>query len=397
MKIGIDIRSIGRKRTGDETYTRGLVTGLLSFDEKNEYFLYTDTNNIQEIERIKKDLGINAGKKNVSIVSVLPASKIFWTFIALPKRAKKDNLDILHVQYITPIFLSKGISLVTTIHDVSYKRYPQHIGKLDLFFLNLFIPISLNRAKAVIVVSEFTKKELMECYKINDEKISAISNGRGESGYIEEDVSEQRKQMFRKKKDLNKPYLFSLGTLQPRKNIPFLLESFAYLKRKKPNNESIQNLQLIIGGSLKGRNVDPKIKVAYEQIDDESVAKSIQFIGYVDKSELPLYYQCSLAYINASKYEGFGLPLIESMANETLVICSKDSCYPEVVGDAAIMFENDDKEDFARAVMSIMKDEKMRKNIIEKGKENAKRFSWKKNAMQTLKLYGTIVDNEAQY
>ena len=396
MKIGIDIRSIGRKRTGDETYTKGLIKGLLSIDEENEYFLYTDTNNQDEMKKIRLTFDEFAERKNVSIIPVLPSSKFFWTFFALPTRAKKDKLDILHVQYITPIFLSKKIRLVTTIHDVSYKRYPQFIGAVDLFFLNLFIPISLRRADAVIGVSDFTKNEIIDCYKIDKRKIWAINNGHGQTSSTDRAYSIQEKQEFRNKKGLNNPFIFYLGTLQPRKNVPFLIKSFVYLKRKYSESKKIKELEFVIRGSMKGKNIDPKIMEELDEIDDKTIRESIKFIDYIDASDLSIYYQCSEAYVNASLYEGFGLPLIESMAQGTPVICSSDSCYPEITGKAAMMFKNNDKEDFAKKVFKVLNNDETSMKLIEKGKINAKRFSWKKNAMQTLKLYDTIWKDKAQ-
>jgi glycosyltransferase involved in cell wall biosynthesis len=391
MRIGIDIRSIGRKRTGDETYTKGLVQGLLSIDHKNEYFLYTDTNNKRELEKIADELGELARHENVKIIPVLPASKILWTFYALPKRARSDKLDILHVQYITPMILAKKIALVTTIHDVSYKRYPEYIGTLDLLLLNLLIPISLRRADAVIGVSEFTKDEILQCYKLDRNKVKAISNGHGELGKKIELLSDHEKAEFRASKNLQCPYLFYLGTLQPRKNVPFLIESFEYLKEQYGQDEQIQKLELVIGGSLKGRNVDPKVKERHQAIKNESIRKSIRFVGYLKKDEMPFYFQCAQAYLNASLYEGFGLPLIESMAQRTPVICCNKSSFPEITGGAAIMFENNDKRDLVAKIMKLLNSEKIRKEYVDRGRENAMRFDWKKSAMQTMKLYDTIV------
>jgi len=395
MKIGIDIRSIGRQRTGDETYTKGLVSALLSIDKVNDYFLYTDTDNKSELKRIREMLGPECLRNNVSIVPVLPSSKLLWTMLFLSRRAKKDQLDLLHVQYISPIFLTKKTALVSTIHDVSFKRYPQYIRLLDLVFLNTLIPLSLKRANAVVAVSKFTRKELLECYRINEQKVHAIVNGYQAELY-ENEISLESKRSFLAKHKLEEPYIFYLGTLQPRKNVPFLIKGFAHLKKKYNDRQNIKNLKLVIGGSLKGRNVDREIFREIESIKQAQIRDSIRFAGYIGPNDLPYFYQCAQAYVNASLYEGFGLPLIESMGSGTPVVCSQSSCFPEIAGNAASFFQNKDKKDFSRAVYEALEDHSLREDLIQKGKENAKRFSWKKNGEQILELYGIINQGKTQ-
>lgn len=393
MRIGIDIRAIGRKRTGDETYTLGLVRQLLSQDRKNSYFLYTNTEDRDETKEIKKLIG--EARENVKIVSITPGSKMLWTFFLLPRQARKDKIDVLHVQYITPLTFLGKTALVTTIHDVSFKKYPQFINKKDLFFLNTLIPLSLKKAKGIIAVSNFTKKEIVKFYGTKEAKVAAIQNG-CDAKVFSRIIERDQKEKFLNEHKLDKPYLLYVGTLQPRKNVSFLIAAFAKLKADHEENELIKNLQLVIGGSKSGRNYDQEIDNILDGIEEESIKSSIRFEGYIEPKELPFFYQCAKAYVNASLYEGFGLPLLEAMASGTPVICSKDSCFPEVAGDAATFFENNDKESFCLAVMKVLRSEEEREKKIEKGKKRAKLFSWEENALQTLNFYDTIVQELAK-
>lgn len=393
MNVGIDIRTIGRKRTGDETYTLGLVRKLFLHGGKNSYFLYTDTKNEQDLETVRSLL--DPIPSNAKIISVTPASKFLWTFFSLPRRARRDKIDVLHVQYITPLILSKNIALITTIHDVSFERYPQYIGKKDLFFLKTLIPLSLKKANGIIAVSEFTKREIVDCCSIDQKKITVINNG-CDIELFKKDISGEAVENFKGKYDLNRPFLFYVGTLQPRKNIPFLIRGFVEFKKQHPNNERIKDIQLVIGGTLYGNNYDLEINKEMEKIDEPKIKKDVRLIGYIEQSDLPKFYHCALACLSASLYEGFSLPLIEAMASKTPVICSNSSCHSEIVGGAAEIFENNDEKSFHKALLAVLNDKAKREALIKKGIARAQQFSWKKNALQTLEFYDIMAKSKAQ-
>ncbi|MEA1926325.1 MAG: glycosyltransferase family 1 protein [Patescibacteria group bacterium] len=393
MNIGIDIRTIGRERTGDETYTLELTRRLFLCGEKNSYFLYTDTKNEQELKTISSLL--NPIPSNAKIISVSPASKFLWTFFSLPRQARRDKIDVLHVQYITPLIFSKNITLLATIHDVSFERFPQYIGKKDLFFLKTLIPLSLKKASGIIAVSEFTKREIIDCYSISPEKIVVINNG-CDTELFKKDISEKTIEDFKSRYNLKKPFLFYVGTLQPRKNIPFLIRGFAEFKKQHSNDEQVKDLHLIIGGALYGNNYDPEIGKEMEKINEPKIKKDIRFVGYIKQSDLPKFYHCAQAYLSASLYEGFSLSLIEAMASKTPVICSDSSCHSEIAGNAAEIFENNNKESFHRALLSVLNDKAKREALIKKGIARSQQFSWKKNALQTLEFYDIMAKAKAR-
>lgn len=394
MRIGVDVRAIGKKRTGDETYTLGLVRGLLEFGKQHEYFFYVDTDKKEEIEKIKEKLGVTS--QNYSIVSVTPAKKIIWTFFLLPIQAKKNKLDILHVQYITPQIIGKKISLITTIHDISFERYPQYINKKDLFFLKKLIPLSLKKANGVIAVSEFTKREIVDKYKIDQRKIVGINNG-CEAERFGNKISDDSLTELKNKYNLKKPFVFYVGTLQPRKNIPFLIKGFVELKKRYSKNDKIREAQLIVGGSLHGKNYDIEIDKELKKLEGTEIKDDIRFVEYIEDEDLSEFYRLAQVYLNASLYEGFGLPLVEAMASRTPVVCSDSSCYPEIVGDAAGIFENNDIDSFSKILFEVLTDESRAEELIEKGIERSKMYSWKKTAMQTLKFYDIIYSKKMRH
>jgi glycosyltransferase involved in cell wall biosynthesis len=388
MRIGIDIRAIGRQRTGDETYTLQLVKAIASEDKENKYFLYTDTKKKEEIAQIEKEL--NLKNDNFKIVSITPANKLIWTFFLLPGQARRDDLDVLHVQYIAPFFLSGKTKLITTIHDISFMRFPQFISFKDLFALRLLIPPSLKRADKIIAVSEFTKQELEDFYKIDANKIQVVYNG-GVAPEFERDIDEKEVLKFREEYGIMKPYLLYLGTLQPRKNISFLIEVFVQLKLKR-KEKIIEDLELVIRGQRKGHNYDQRLESALKEVSQKhpDIYSQIKFVDYISNERIPLIFKGAEAFCFPSRYEGFGLPLLESMSQGTPVVTGNSSCLPEIVADAGLICRENDYEDWLEKIFKVLTDKLLREKVVQKGYERVSDFSWRKNAQETINLYKTF-------
>ena len=176
MKIGIDIRLIGKKRTGDEVVFFNLVKNLTEIDRSNQYFLFTDRNPEKNRE-LKAEIDKLKLADNFKIIFIDSPNRFWWNLWALPHFLNKNPVDVFHTQYIAPFWLPKKVKLVLTIHDISFNFFPQFIKKSDLFFLKTLIPRSLKMASKIIAVSEFTKKEIEKYYHIPAEKIAAIHKG----------------------------------------------------------------------------------------------------------------------------------------------------------------------------------------------------------------------------
>ncbi len=387
MKIGLDIRTVGKNRTGDETVTMQLVTNLLKAKARGVFSLYTDTKEKSTLEEIEKKFD-SKENNNFKVHSVLPAKKALWTLWSLPSFIKKFPVDILHVQYITPIWLPKKVKLVTTIHDISFARFPRFIDKKDLFLLNNFIPLSLKRADKIIAVSEFTKKEIVDVYKIDEKKIEVVYNG-GASEVFSKKSSDQEILNFVKKNKLPKEFILYVGTLQPRKNIPFLLRNFVEFKKKFTTKEGIDNLCLVIGGNRAGHNYDKEIDSVMKEVERKTpkIAKQIIFSGFIPDKDLPMYYKAAKLICICSRYEGFGLPAIEAMASETPVLSTDASCMPEICSDAAMLYKQDEDGDFVKKLFKLISDKDCAEDLIKKGKARAKDFSWERTADKVMGVY----------
>lgn len=376
MKIGIDIRNIGKKRTGDEVVFFSLTKSLAIIDAENEYKLFTDITDLETLNVIKKDLGI-INKNNFEIISLKSRNKFCWNIRVLPGYLRHHPVDAYLTQYITPFFVPKKIKVMTIIHDVSFKVYKQFIKKSDLFFLNLLIPRSLKRADKIIAVSRFTRDEIIKAYKVDPEKVDWIHNAVADD-FLNADLSEEKLKNVREKYKLPEKYILYLGTLQPRKNIPALIEAF--------NKIDKFDIKLVVAGG-RGHNFDRKID---ETIEKYNLQNKIIFPGFIDEEDKPALMKLAEIFVFPSFYEGFGIPILEAFAVGTPVIASNISPHKEIAEYAALYFNPENFQDLAKIMNSLLSDENLRQNLIQKGSEQAKKFSWEKTAEKMLNIFQGI-------
>lgn len=375
MRIGIDIRLIGKKRTGDEAVIFNLVKNLARIDSEDEFLLFTDINENEQLDKIKNNLEIE-NKNNFKIIS-LPANRFSWNFWTLPMYLRKNPVDVYHTQYITPWFVSKDIKIVTIIHDISFNFFPQFIKFSDLFFLKTLIPISLRRADKIIAVSEFTKKEIKKFYKINPEKIACVYNSVDEE-FLNNEVSEDQLKEVRSKYNLPEKFILYIGTLQPRKNIPQLIEAFARIK------DRLGGFKLVICGNKEAHNYDKKIG---DSIKENKLENEVIFPGFVDEEDKQAVYKLAHVFAFPSLYEGFGIPVLEAMSQDVPVVASDIPSLKEIAADGALYFDVTSLDNFSQEIYNICIDNKLREELIQLGNERINFFSWEKSASKLLAIY----------
>lgn len=372
MKIGIDIRNVGKKRTGDEAVFFGLVKGLVEIDSLNNYKLFTDIDNIETLEDIKKRLGIN-NKNNFKIVSLKTANKFTWNFWTLPKYLRQNPVDIYLTQYITPFFVPKGIKIATVVHDISFNFFPQHIKFSDLFFLKLLIPISLRRADKIIAVSQFTRDEIIKYYKVVEDKVGYIYNA------VSEEFLKQASDVnkVRERYKLPEKYILYLGTLQPRKNIPALIRAYNEIRDK------IAGVKLVLAGGKGAHNYDQEIDRVIRELKLEA---EVIFTGYVAEEDKAAIFAGAQLFVFPSLYEGFGIPILEAMGRQVPVLLSDIPVHHEVAGEAASYFNLNSLADFSEKMYTTIVNEEMREKLKNLGLQRAEFFSWKKTAEKLLEI-----------
>lgn len=371
----IDIRLLGKKRTGDETVFFNLTKELLSMDQENEYLLLTTEKDPREQALIQARLQC-IGRNNVRFVALFGKNKFIWNLISLPWFLLRNQVDVYHTQYILPLYVPKHVRVVNHIHDVSFRAYPELISWKDRFFLWLFIPRSLRRTDAIVAPSRFTKDEIVRFFGTDPQKIHVVPNALSED-FLQTHSAEEVCRV-REKYHIPERYIISVGTLQPRKNIPLLLRAFARVREK------LTDITLVVVGNRTGHHVDSRINDTIAELHLENV---IIFPGYVEQGDLPLLVQGAQVFAFPSLYEGFGIPALEAMSQGVPVLCSATPCLQEVAGEAALYFDPTSIADCQEKLYTLLTDIEQRANGISYGKDRLSLFSWRKSAKLLSSVY----------
>lgn len=364
MIIGIDAsRALTARRTGTERYSLELINALLELNSGHTIRLY--------MPRIPP---IDLFRKNAEIV-VLPGKRL-WTHTKLGPHTRKHPPDVLFVpSHVLPIAGPRHT--VVTVHDLGYEYYPKAHSYKDLHYLRWSTKRHTRDATRIIADSKATKNDLISLYGADPERIRVV--------YLAPDPT------LKPVKDKIKlslgaaqfgipgyaSYLLHIGTIHPRKNLDRLLEAFAMLRHRLPEKK----LHLVLAGGMghEGHRLRQKVK-------NMKLEEHVRFTGYVMAHQIATLYSGAAAYVLPSLFEGFGLPALEAQACETPLVCSNSSSLPEIAGEGAIYFPPDNTESMAKAIEAVLTNDSLRQELIDKGRQNLKRFSWQKSAEDTLRI-----------
>jgi glycosyltransferase involved in cell wall biosynthesis len=356
MRIGVDIQTTLGRKTGFGFYVSNLVKNLEKIDKKNSY-LFIKPESEQDFST---------------------PMRWVWDQIIFPRLARKQRVDILHQPcFSTPIFYRGKV--VVTIHDLISVFFGHNIPFWSRQFFGKWMPFTYRFADHLIAVSEHTKKDAIRVLGIPEDKITVIHEAADECYRVITD--EKQIAAVRKKYDLgDDPFILHVGTLEPRKNLPFLVRAFAIAKQQN-------NLQakLVITGK-KGWYYEG----LFQLVDELKLQQEVIFTGYVDGDDIPALYNAAKIFAFPSLYEGFGLPPLEAMASGTPVISSNTSSMPEVIGDAGVLLPPEDESQWAAAIVDLLTDEKKWELHRKKGLIQAKRFSWERCAAETVAVYEKV-------
>jgi len=379
MKIGIDVRCLAEgRRTGVEEYTLNILRHLFAIDQKNDYVLFL--NSFREPET-----SLNWIEKypNVTLKRFRFPNKLlnlfFWYF-GWPKIDKMlGGVDIFFMPNIIFFGLSKKAKLISTIHDLSFERYPEFFSfKRRLWHVFVNPKKICRRADKIIAVSESTKNDLISLYKINPEKVHVIYNGLAEKFRV---IDRNDEKLIKIKEKYQLPYKFILyfGTIEPRKNVISVLKAFERLK--KSGSEEAKKFKLVIAGSDGWSSEE-----AYSLIKNSQWKEEIILINNVQEEDKEYFYNLASVFVYPSFFEGFGFPPLEAMACGVPVIASNNSSIAEIVGEAGILIDPAKPQEIFQALQEILSDKDLREKLAQKGLQKAKEFQWKTGAQELLKL-----------
>ena len=363
-KIAIDAHSLSISGwAGKEHYTSNLISSLAQFDAVNSYTIYTN-----------KHLDIVLPKN--FIIKAISLPSIFWhIFTAMHVSLSKIDIFIAPTSFIIPTLLPQKTSSFVVVHDlVAFLPIGKNHKKKAIIIEKVFFKLALKKAKKIIAISENTKKDITRILKINKD-INVIYQSCSPRFSRK---SEKIDSIAQEKFNLPHKYLLFVGTIEPRKNLKLLINSFRQLQ----NENDLNDYKLVIVGK-KGWNSDDVFKLIIEQ----GLEGKIEFTGYVEDRYLPSIFRLASCFVFPTKYEGFGIPILEAMSSGTPVITSMSSSTREVAGSAAFYFNLNKDNDLAKAIRVVLLDIKLRNGLIAKGQSQAQSFSPKKVAEEFINLY----------
>lgn len=297
------------------------------------------------------------------------AVRILWEQLAWPWQASRRRLNLLHsMAFVTP-WLAPCPTIIT-IYDLSFIHFPERFPRSQQWYLRTQTRRSCRRARRVITISESSRQDVHQFFGVPLAQIDIIYPGVDENyrPYPQDEVAQ-----FRQQKGHGR-YLLHVGTLQPRKNIPTLLEAFARL--------NVPDLQLVLIGG-KGWLYDE----IFARVLSLGLADRVHFTGYVPDEELPLWYNAAELLVFPSLYEGFGMPVIEAMACGTPVVAANGSSIPEAVGEAGLLFEPLQATKLAECITAVLHDPQLSAKMRAQGLAHAGQFSWERAGRETANAY----------
>ncbi len=349
--VALDARLLTERSTGDTTYWRGLVMGLSQIEPGLRFLLCSNAPRPEWIpERPFFSWAQIQGKGRL------------WSLTAFPREAERQGAQVVHTQYnLSPLVGGKG---VTTIHDVSFFIGPEWFSLKDRTLLRSGVPSSVRRAARVIAVSQTSKAEIERYIPAAKGKVRVTYNALGDN--ISPLAISDAEKVVRQRLEIAGPYLLTVGTRWPRKNMALAIEAAA----------------------LAGHRVVVAGKSGW---GDEKTGEGVHYTGFVSDQELTALYQCASLYLAPSKHEGFGIPLLEAWACDCPVVCSSGGALPEIAGDAAVVMQSWDAKDWASAIKETLADSSKLERLRQRGHERLKKFSWKETAQRTVEVYREVI------
>jgi glycosyltransferase involved in cell wall biosynthesis len=351
--IALDATLAFGSNTGDSAYWNGLIEGLSATESEFDFLLLSDLPAPQEI----------AGKPNLLWRQLRGKRGRWFSAVTMPMAARQAGARAYHTQYTLSPLAKRGI---TTIHDVSFFVGPEWFRPRDRFLMQRTVPASARRASRVITVSETSKRDIVRYLAVRPEQVCVTYNAAAE--HFKHIPMQQRTPVLRKL-GIDYPYLLCVGTRWPRKNMQLAIDAVNLLP------EDLEHRLVIVGPAGWG---------------EEAAGGRIFTTGYLDSADLPAVYSGASLFLYPSRYEGFGIPMVEAFACGTPVLSSTGGSLPEISGGAADVIDNWSPEGWAARIRVLLRDSSNLALMRERGLERARDFSWEETARRTLDVYREV-------
>lgn len=359
--IGIDAsRAVGRVRTGTENYSAQLIRALVKDPSNCTWRLYFNGKaNILDLP----------AAAHIDIRDI-PSQRL-WTHLRLSRELLTNRVSGLFVPaHVVPLYHPPT---VVTIHDLGYLHWPEAHPASQRRMLDITTRWSANVARHIIVPSQQTADDLVRFYKTPDQKISVVHHGIDPTMSASSDDSDES---LRERYGLHRPFVLAVGTIQPRKNLGVLARAMSEVAKR-------HDLDLVVAGRKGWMHEEVEAELNQSGLGDR-----LKILDYIPSEDLPALYRAAEIFVQPSKFEGFGMPILEAMVCGTPVIAARGSSLDEIGGDATIRFDHGDVAALADHISSLLGDEKHRSERSQLGLAHAKKFTWEQTARKTRIILG---------
>ena len=367
MHIAIDAHSVGAQLAGNESYVTNLIEALAEIDSENRYTVYVSKPEARE----------RFGNRwpNFTLRFTLPHTPLVRVPLTLSRELRRHPVDLLHVQFTAPPL--SPCPIVASIHDLSFEHLPQTFKRRSRMQLRLTVRHTARKAARILALSEYTRNDIIKTYGVEAERVSItpLAASRLFTPITEPSELSRVRSTYGMKRD----YILAVGSIQPRKNLPRLINAYAHLRSLRPQAK-LPQLALV------GKNAW-LYKETLQAAKQHGFADDIIFTGYVPEADLPPLYTGATCFVYPSYFEGFGLPVLEAMQCGTPVIAGNRTSLPEVVGDAGLLVDPFDEKALAAAMARVIDNANLAAELRVKGLQRAGNFSWQETARLTLQAY----------
>jgi glycosyltransferase involved in cell wall biosynthesis len=367
IRVGVDFHVVDGKYQGSRSHLLGLFGEMIRlFPDYRFLFFLSDIESLRGSEHF--------AAANVELIYMPRASAMVRLLWLLPRLRKRFCLDVLHTQYVIPLWPGDGYAV--TIHDILFERFPEYFTRLFVLRSRILMRWSARRADMVFTVSEYSKRELSLRYGLAEERIGILSNAVDVTRFY---PGRDGKHHITRRGLLPRGFILTVGRIEPRKNHARLITAYGRMSGPPP---------LVIVGQRD-----------FQYGDFERALKSlplthkVHVLSDVGDEELPAFYRHALAFVYPSFAEGFGMPPLEALASGTPVVTSSTTGIPEVIADAGLLIDPTDEAALTAALARVCADAQLRELLISKGLKRASRFSWQQSAQVLGRTYRAYMDN----
>ena len=372
MRVALDMTSMPPARTGVGNYQLNLVRALARIDRETEYVVFAKSEHVPHFAVAQANVRFEATPFRNRV------GRIAWQMLALGPRTRALGADVLHcTHYEMPYFV--GTPTVVTFHDMTLVDRPELHQRTKRHYFPVMMRRSVRRAVRILTVSESTRQDVLQRYALPPERVVTVRLAAGDD-FRPLDAGEIASVCRRY--DLTPDrYVLYVGVLEPRKNVPMLIEAFGAVAKRHPT------VQLAIAGQ-RGWMYEQ----IFAQVTRSGLEERVRFLGRVSDEELPALYSGARVFGYPSLYEGFGLPVLEAMKCGAPVITTRISSMPEVAGDAAAYVDPGDVPALADTLHRILGDDALARRMRERSLAVSAGFSWEQCAHETLSVYRAVAE-----